>query len=418
MGPRYVVVGFGTTLLGELDDLLPARSVVVLEDADVIRGRNVRERIRAHACVADLVEVPVQVEHDAVADVVATCVRPDDVRAVLPGLEYGTVLAAALAEAWGLPGATPAAAQALRDKHLLRQRAAAAGIRQPDWELVADAAALAAFGARHPGGYVVKPTAFQASVGVEILFAGDDVGAAWERASGARERGFRAPTAAPPQFLAERRLIGPELSVEAFVAAGRVLFANVTQKRVTDVALSRHPVEAGHLVPAPVPDALRGRLADATARLVDAIGFRDGVVHAEWIVEDGRPHLVECAGRSPGDLIPHLIDRAYDTRFAAALVAVLSGDDVTIGAPVRGSAISFLQTSPGVLTHLDGVDAARAVPGVVDLHVDVQVGDRVGEVVSSWQRIGYVLAVGDTVADAERAVRDAQDALALTVEPA
>lgn len=418
MDPRYVMVGFGATLLGELDDLLPERSVVVLEDADVVRGRHVRERIRANRCVADLVELPVQVEDDAVADVVARLPRPDRVRAVLPGLEYGTVLTAALAEAWGLPGATLPAARALRDKHLLRRRAAAAGIRQPDWELVDDAAALAAFGARHPAGYVVKPTVFQASVGVEILFEGDDVDAAWARAGAARERGFRAPTAQAPQFLAERRLVGPELSVEAFVSASSVGFANVTQKRVTHVSRSRHPVEAGHLVPAPVPEALRDRLVAATARLVAAIGFQDGVVHAEWIVEDGEPCLVECAGRSPGDLIPHLIDRAYGTRFAAALVTTLAGGSVEIGPAVRGSAISFLQGTPGVLASLDGVEQARAVPGVVDLHVDVAVGDRLNEVVSSWQRIGYVLAVADTVAQAERAVQEAEDLLVLTVEGA
>lgn len=416
MDSRYVMVGFGATLLGELDDILPAQSVVVLEDPDVIRGRNVRERIRANTCVADLVELPVQVEHDEVAAVVERVQRPDRVRAVLPGLEYGTVLAAALAEAWGLPGATPDAARSLRDKHLLRRRAAAAGIRQPEWELVDDARGLAAFGARHPDGFVVKPTVFQASVGVEILFEGDDVDAAWARASAARERGFRAPTATQPRFLAERRLVGPELSVEAFVSAGNVGFANVTQKRVTHVSRSRHPVEAGHLVPAPVPDALRERLVAATARLVAAIGFQDGVVHAEWIVEDGEPSLVECAGRSPGDLIPHLIDRAYGTRFAAALVAVLSGGELEIGPAVRGSAITFLQSSPGVLTSLAGVDEARAVPGVVDLHLDVAVGDRLSEVVSSWQRIGYVVAVADTVAQAERAVQDAEDLLVLTVE--
>jgi len=415
---RYVVVGFGATLLGELDGVLPARSVVVLEDPDVIRGRNVRERIRANACVGELVEVPVQVEDDEVDAVVESVQRPDRVRAVLPGLEYGTVLAAALAESWGLPGATTDAARVLRDKHLLRQRAGSAGIPQPEWELVDDARSLAAFGSRHPGGYVVKPTVFQASVGVEILFEGDDVDAAWARAGAARERGFRAPTATQPQFLAERRLVGPELSVEAFVSAATVVFANVTQKRVTHVSRSRHPVEAGHLVPAPVPDALRARLVAATTRLVAATGFHDGVVHAEWIVEDGEPSLVECAGRSPGDLIPHLIDRAYGTRFAAVLVAVLSGDDVEIGPAVRGSAITFLQGSPGVLTSVGGVDEARAVPGVVDLHVDAVVGDRLSEVVSSWQRVGYVVAVGDTAAQAERAAQHAEDLLVLTVDTA
>lgn len=418
MDPRYVLVGFGATLLKEFDDLLPEKSVIVIEDPHVIRERNVRERIRANSCVSDLIEFPVQVENDEVDAVVEHFPRPDGVRAVIPGLEYGTVLAAALAEKWGLPGATTAAARTHRDKHALRQRAGAGGIRQPEWELVADAEALAAFGARCPDGYVVKPTVFQASVGVEILFAGDDVDAAWARANAAGERGFRSPTADRPQFLAERRLVGAEFSVEAVVRASRMDFANVTQKRVTHVTRSRHPVEAGHLLPASVPDALRERLVAATGRLLAATGFEDGVVHAEWIVEGDQPYLVECAGRLPGDLIHHLIDQAYGTRIASALVAVLSGETFEIGPALRGSAISFLQGAPGVLASLTGVDEARSIPDVVDLHLGVEIGDRLAEVVSSWQRIGYVLAVADTTADAERAVQDAADLVVLTVEPA
>ncbi|MBR7679232.1 biotin carboxylase, partial [Streptomyces daliensis] len=59
--------------------------------------------------------------------------------------------------------------------------------------------------------------------------------------------------------------------------------------------------------------------------LMDATGFTAGVVHAEWILYGGRPHLVECAGRLPGDRIHHLINLSHSCDLTAEYLRVLEG---------------------------------------------------------------------------------------------
>ena len=173
----HVVVGFSEYLITELDALLPPRSVLVLEEPRVAAFRNAEVKLRGHSCVARLVHAPTQDEHQ-VDELVASVARPPHVVAVLPGVEYGVVAAAALAEAWGLPGASLSAAWTLRDKGRLREAAGVAGIAQPEWRLAGDVRDVAEFRVKHGGRCVLKPADRQASVGVQVIGPDTDLDSA------------------------------------------------------------------------------------------------------------------------------------------------------------------------------------------------------------------------------------------------
>ncbi|MGC4804628.1 ATP-grasp domain-containing protein [Micromonospora sp. DT233] len=361
----------------------------------------------AFPCVAQLVESPVQ-DEERVTEQVPRWPLPVGVSAVLPGLEYGVVGAAALAAHLGLPGAGLPAARLLRDKIELRSAADAAGLAQPRWREAHSADDVCAFPSPS---CVLKPANRQASIGVQLLGPGDDRAQAWRRTVTAQEPLMRAPDAPPPRYLVEEHLRGPEVSVEALVRDAAPVFMNVTAKTVLP---GRHPVELGHLVPAPVDALVAKWITAAMGDLIAATGFVSGTLHAEWILVDGRPHLVECAGRLPGDDIVPLIDLAYGGSLVADLVTVLSGrSPVRPDRAVRGAAVRFLTAEPGLVTTVRGTDAARATPGVVDLRVTAAPGDRVGALESSWDRVGRVLATGPDAGSAARAAADAAGRLVL-----
>ncbi|MEU6523447.1 ATP-grasp domain-containing protein [Streptomyces sp. NPDC046924] len=400
----HVVVGIGMALLTDLDRLLPEGSVLVLDEAETVEARQGKERVSRFACVAGLLEAPTQDEANA-ERLLETVPRPEGIRAVLPALEYGVVAAAALAAGWGVPGAGTGAARALRDKAVLRETAGAHGIDQPRWEILEGPEGIDAFRSAFGGRCVVKPANRQASLGVRLLDAGPEAPEVWADLTAADERTQRARYALPPKYLVEQRLEGPEFSVEALVSDGAIVFANVTGKNVLH---GDRPVELGHVVPAPLSPDLAEALVDATRRLMDATGFTAGMVHAEWILHGGRPHLVECAGRLPGDRIHHLINLSHSCDLTAEYLRVLEGRAPTVqsGAP-RAAAIRFLTAGPGTVSAVDGVDEARRVPGVDECQVYVEPGAEVREVASSWDRLGHVVAVG---ADAGEAASRAEDA--------
>ena len=411
----HVAVGLSVALLTDLERLLPERSVLVLDEPDTIRARRGRERVSGFACVAGLVEAPTQDEAGA-ERLAALLPRPQRLRAVIPALEYGVVAAAALADAWGVPGAGVTAARTLRDKSLLRAAAGKHGIEQPEWEVVESADAVDAFRGRFGGRCVVKPANRQASLGVRLLDSGSDAQAVWAHTTSADEARQRARHALPPKYLVEQRLDGPEFSVEALVRDGRAVFANITAKSVLH---GDSPVEVGHVAPAPLPADVAQRMVEATGRLLAATGFGTGVVHAEWILHDGRPHLVECAGRLPGDCIDLLVNLSHSCDLTQDYLRVLEGTAPEVaGAPGRAAAIRFVTAEPGVVTAVEGVAASGRAPGVVESEVSAEPGTTVGSMTSSWDRLGHVIATGATPEEATARAEHAAALIRVTTEAA
>lgn len=416
VGITHVAVGFSTGLLDDLDALLPPASVLVLEEPDVTRAREVGRRIPEHPCVGALLSAPTQDEPRA-ERLAASVPRPPGVRAVLPSVEYGVVGAAALAQAWGLPGAGPDAARTLRDKARLRTAAAAAELDQPDWRIVTSARQVDEFRTRHEGRCVLKPANRQASLGVRLLEAADDALEAWEHTTRADEPKMRARYAVPARYLVEQRLDGPEVSVEALVQNSEVGVTNVTAK---DVQHGASPVELGHVVPASLAPGIVAALSRGVRQLALATGYRDGVLHSEWILVGGdRPHLVECAARLPGDSIDRLIDLAYGGRLTADYIAVLEGRGLPAArVPRRAAAIRFLAATPGTVREIAGTECAAAAPGVEEVNVSIAAGAVIAPVACSWDRLGYIVATGADGRQAAARVADAASMITIDTRAA
>lgn len=410
---QYAFIGYSRAIMRDLDRLLPAGSVVIVEEPHVISARNVLEETRDIACVGSVVSAPTQSEAaiEQLGDIIG---RPPHIRAVVPTVEYGVAAAAALAEAWKLPGATVRAARVLRNKLRLRETAAAEGIPQPHWSEVTGPDEVASFRDAHGGRCVLKPANRQASLGVQLLEATDDIESAWKHTVDADEPRIRARNLNDAQYIAEERLSGSEVSVEALVRNGTVVFLNITDK---DVAGGRYPVELGHTVPAPLPEPMQERLRELTHSLVRGVGFSDGIVHAEWIVVDERPHLIECAGRMPGDYINTLIGLAYDCDVFEDLLNLLVKDRTELPerTVVRAASIRFLTAPAGTVTEVANENAPEAYE---DLRIGVEIGDTVGELTNSWGRLGHVIATEkQPIAAADRA-RELLAKITISTEPA
>lgn len=414
-----LVVGCGFKLIGNIEEQLPDEKMVVIEHPQVVEARGQRDKVKSHPGILALLEADYVNDCDprALARLIPKDVSIDR---VLPATdEMSTVGSAYLAEELGLPGATVRAAEIFRDKLRLREAAHAAGIRQPRWREVHDLAGLKTAAAELGGdGLVVKPSGRSGSQGVVLLGRGDDLAEAWRHTTTAEGRVKIDP---PPvtRYLVEERLYGSEISVECLVAAGEVVFANITEKHLLP---GPYPVEIGHVVPARTSPVAQKELLDSMRGLVAATGFGHGVLHCEWILTQDGPALVECAGRIPGDRITDLMTIAYDAPFMAAYATIMTGTTAAPGPSMPDaaglvSAVKFL-TAPraGVLQAVTGLAEAAAAPGVRAAQLTVEVGARVAEARASRDRIGHVLAVGADHEEAWGRVERAANLIEVEVE--
>ncbi|GHC47722.1 ATP-grasp domain-containing protein [Streptomyces cinnamoneus] len=337
--------------------------------------------------------------------------------AVIPGIEYTVPFAARLAELFGLPGAGARAADPLRDKWLLRQVTADSDVRSPVSRTVSAPQDVRALMAEVGGPVVLKPANRQGSIGTRIVRTPDDVDDAWAECVVQEHAAMAAQSIVPVRMLAESHLRGPEFSVELLVHDGRTLFRNVTAKSLFP---GDRPVELGHTVPADITAAAQARLHTATETVLETIGFESGFVHCEWIVVDGEPHLVECAGRMPGGSIVKLVELAWNVDITREYLSVMRGSAPSTALPEHptgGAASWFLSAGPGEVVRLDGVLKAADSPGVSSVELLVGIGSLTRSPRSGRDRVGSVIAADRNGAGARQRARDAAALIDIGVRP-
>jgi len=329
----------------------------------------------------------------AVALDVAAKVRPTGVLA----FSEPQVLAAALAQhALGLPGPSLPAALASRDKALQRTLLRRDGVGQPEFHIVGQLDASPALEwaeSRYP--VVAKPLRSFGSLGVRLIP---------DRAALTALLTDRWPD---EPVLIETYVDAPEYSWEALVQDGAVRFGSYTRKHTSGPPQF---VELGHVVPHAF-GAERQELLDAVMRkAVASLGIDSALVHLEFRFDGSRVHVLEAAVRTPGDHLMDLLALAYEHDFFELTVRLALGEPLEkLPTAVAEAAVGFLTSAPGVLRRVDGLDAARAVPGVVRASADLPAGTAVGGLRSSADRVGHVVAVrpGGGAWDAIDAARDA-----------
>lgn len=109
--------------------------------------------------------------------------------------------------------------------------------------------------------------------------------------------------------------------------------------------------------------------------------------------------VIETQTRFGGDQIWEMVQLTTGRSLAAETVAAMLDASAPDPAPaVGGAAIRFLPHEHAQVTHVGDADAIRARPGVVRVDLCTQPGQKLGPLVSSWSRQGYVLGTGTTEA--------------------
>lgn len=346
----------------------------------------------------------------AMLDVCAKLAKDAPVGAVLSSSEYFIAASAAIAGELGLPAVGAAAVQACRDK--AEQRRILQGrVPQPRYERCTAADDVAAAAARLGGSVVVKPCQGTGSEGVRAC-ADPGEAAAWaERllAVGVNERGMPVE----PRVMVEERVRGPEYSVE--LLDGQAY--GVTAKHLGEPP---YFVETGHDFPAPVPRRVARRLTDVARRSAAALGLNRGPAHVELRLADAGPVLIEVNPRLAGGMIPELVKLATGHDLIVATVASAAGRPVRTGGGARHHASIRFLTIPadGVVSAVDGLDRASQIPGMVHVSCTVAPGERRQLHHSFRDRVGHVMSVAETAAEAAAVADAGLASLAIRMEDA
>ncbi|MFJ9338183.1 acetyl-CoA carboxylase biotin carboxylase subunit family protein [Streptomyces sp. NPDC101733] len=367
-----------------------ARTVVVAPDPDVPSDREGAER-RVRTDWRD---------HRRLVGAVADLAEVRDGRAAVFGFDPATALAAARAnEALGLTGTPPSAVLALRDKAALRVLSNTLYPTRPVSFARCGRASLLPFLTTLIGyPCVIKPRAGAHGEGVRLVH--DEAGAR---------------TAVPDypevtDLLVEEYLEGPALTVEALSREGRHRVLGWS-RRLPGPGLTAGGHEAPVALDAPLAEAVRALVRG----ILDLAGHHDGPSHAEVVLTDRGPRLVEAHARPGGEELTQLLRLAHGTDvLALALAAGLGLPDPPRRPRATHAGLRYVDFPPGLrlAEAAPALARARALPGVVRVRLQVPPDATVRSAPTGTLHHAHLMATAPTAAALTR-VLDGAAALLL-----
>ena len=245
---------------------------------------------------------------------------------------------------------------------------------------------------------IVKPADNSGSRGVNLLKEDADLDRAYEYTLDYSRGG---------EIVVEEYMEGPEVSVETLAVDGDVHVIQITDKLTTGAPFF---VEMGHSQPSQLSKATRKSIAEVAIAANKAIGIKNGPSHTEIRVTKEGPKIVELGARLGGDCITtHLVPLSTGVNMVECSIRIALGEKPDLEPKWnKGAAIRYLKTGTGTVREIKGIEEAESIPGVIQVSIVHDVGERVGEIRSSVDRVGFLITQDK---DAESAIAVCNQAL-------
>ena len=213
-------------------------------------------------------------------------------------------------------------------------------------------------------------------------------------------------------FIIEKYLVGIEFGMQLFLQHGELKLAMTHGDYVSPGATS---VPMGHYVPYG-DDELIASATDESLKAARAVGIGEGAVNVDAILCDGKVYIIEIGARAGATLLPELVCVRYGFDYYQAIVDCALGNEVAVPAQTNACSAAMV-LCPNRAGTIVSVDHMPKVAGDVRIaSLDKGAGDQVRRFHVGPDRIGQILAVGDTLEEAERTLHAAQDEIVISMD--
>lgn len=304
--------------------------------------------------------------------------------AVISLSENALLTAAHVSEALGFQSNSVESVATLKHKTLMREKLNAHSVSVVPYQAITDLESLQSFAQKVQFPLIIKPVDGTRSENVFQVKSTEELKEVYQKIS---SKGS--------EYIAEQYLDGPEISVEAFSFNGQHVVVAITEKIIND----QH-IELGHVIPAQLPELDEAAVVRLTHEFLDAIGIVTGPTHTEMRLTSEGPRIIESHNRVGGDQINELMKLAYGVDMRGLTIGWQVGKEKAFSEQPtlqQASAIRFLTAEAGVVERVTIDDyGIQQIDGIESYAIKVKAGDVVKPLVSSSERIGFVITKGET----------------------
>lgn len=216
-------------------------------------------------------------------------------------------------------------------------------------------------------------------------------------------------------IIIQEYLQGSEVSVEIMVQSGIPHVLAVTDKITTGAP---HFVEMGHSQPSRLSEEHIAEIKDIAIQAVNSVGITSGPAHVEIMLTENGAKLIELGARLGGDYITsHLVPLSTGINMVEATIRHACGEYIDINPKYsKGSMIKYFEAPVGIIKEIHGVEEAKKIPGVIEVSFMKKIGEKIGNIHSSNDRVGFIIAQAEDVYQAEIACYEAINCIQIITE--
>ena len=331
-------------------------------------------------------------------------VQEHPVTAILSVDDAACELAALASEALGLAHNSPKAAEAARDKLLMRSLMSKGGAPCPvyrPFSLNADPVWVAT---RVTYPCVIKPLRLSGSRGVIRANNSDEFVVAFNRT---RRLLLSEGYSKHDSLLVEDFIPGCEVALEGILTHGQLKVLALFDK--PDPLDGPFFEETIYVTPSRLPVEVQEEIARCVTIAAASLELREGPVHAELRVNEQGPWMLEIAGRSIGGLCSTILEFGAGMYLEELILRQAIGDEITsIEREERAAGVMMIPIpKAGMLKAVYGVEDALAVSLITGIEITAKLNHPLVPLPEGASYPGFIFARGDSPAEVEEASRRA-----------
>src|SRR6266849_253274 len=335
--------------------------------------------------------------------------RQHPIAAIIAVDDSASEIAARASSKLGLAHNSPQAAEAARDKLLMRGLMSAGGAPCPVFRqfLLSEDPVRFATQVTYP--CVVKPLRLSGSRGVIRADNVEEFIAAFKRlkrlllAEGYLEE--------ETSILVEDFIPGFEVALEGILTHGQLKVLALFDK--PDPLDGPFFEETIYVTPSRLPEEVQQDIADCVAVAAASLDLREGPVHAELRVNEQGPWMLEIAGRSIGGLCSTILEFGSGMSLEELILRNALGEEITAVERENSAAGVMMIPIPsaGILKAVHGVEEAKQVPLISGIEISAKLNYLLVPLPEGASYLGFIFARGETPAEVEAAIRRAHSLL-------
>lgn len=349
------------------------------------------------------------------AETIAAFAAAKPLDAILAVDDSGSLVAARASAALGLRHNGVEAAEAARDKFIMRTLLERAGVPSPPFRRHFTSEDPHAIVAETAYPCVVKPLRLSGSRGVIRANNPGECVAAIARLTALLHS--LDPTPEPKPFLIEQFIPGFEVALEGLLDNGELEVLALFDK--PDPLDGPFFEETLYVTPSRLQPDVQRAIRDCAAAAAAALGLREGPMHAELRVNERGPWIVELAGRSIGGLCSKTLRFGRAASLEELILRQACGLPIpTVAADaVAGGVMMIPIPEAGIFKCVSGLEEAQAVAGIEEVTITARAQYPLVPLPEGDSYLGFIFAHGATPDAVEEALREAHRHLRFTIQP-